>query len=156
MANVYERIAGSFQGIRVARLAEEAGADRLGLSAYELEPGEGMVFHFHLQREELLIVLSGQVALRTAAGWRELAEGEVVSFPRGEAGAHGYENRGTDVARVLVAGEQNAPNVSVYPDTGEIGIFDAAHRADRRLGALFRLDDAVSGYGGGEPRLRAD
>ena len=55
--------------------------------------------------------------------------------------------------RVLVVSEQNAPNVSVYPDTNEIGIFDAARRADRRFGALFRVDDAVSGYGGGDAKL---
>ena len=50
--------------------------------------------------------------------------------------------------------EQNAPNVSVYPDTNEVGVFDAAHPAERRFGALFKLDDAVSGYGGGEPGPR--
>jgi hypothetical protein len=49
--------------------------------------------------------------------------------------------------------EQNAPNVSVYPDTDEIGIFDAPRRADRRFGALFKVSDARSGYGGGEAEI---
>ena len=47
--------------------------------------------------------------------------------------------------------EQNAPNVSVYPDTNEVGIYDVARPGDRRFGALFKLAEAVSGYGGGRP-----
>jgi uncharacterized cupin superfamily protein len=137
----------------VARLAEQAGAEHLGMSLYGLQPGQGMVFHYHLQREELLVVLTGTLALRTAAGWRELPEGEVVSFPRGERGAHGYENRSDDLVRVLVISEQNAPNVSAYPDTNEVGIFDAARREERRFGALFNLGEAVSDYGGGKAKI---
>lgn len=139
--------------LSVARLAEQAGAKHLGLSLYELEPGQGMVFHYHLQREELLVVLTGRLALRTAAGWRDLPEGEVVSFPRAERGAHGYENRGDSVVRMLMISEQNAPNVSVYPDTNEVGIFDAARREERRFGALFNAGEAVSDYGGGKAKI---
>jgi uncharacterized cupin superfamily protein len=145
--NIYSEVAGS------ARLAELAGADHLGMSVYELAPEEGMVFHYHVQREELLIVLSGTVELRTGAGRRELAEGAVVSFPRGERGAHGFENSGDGPARVLVISEQNGPNISVYPDENEIGIFDAAHLADRRIGARFKVTDAFDGYGGGKPEI---
>jgi uncharacterized cupin superfamily protein len=94
--------------LSVARLAEQAGAEHLGMSLYALRPGQGMVFHYHLQREELLVVLTGRLALRTAPGWRELPRGEVVSLPRGERGAHGYENRSDELVRVLVISEQNA------------------------------------------------
>jgi uncharacterized cupin superfamily protein len=135
-----------------ARLGELAGAEHLGLTVYELAPGQGMHFHYHLQREELLVVLKGTLAVRTAEGWDDLPEGEVVAFPRGERGAHGYENRGTEPIRLLMFSEQNAPNVSVYPDSNEVGIYDVARPNERRFGALFKLDDAVSGYGGGRPR----
>src|SRR5256885_8841043 len=56
----------------------------------------GMHFHYHLQREELLVVLKGTVAVRTAGGWEDVPEGEVRAFPRGERGVHGYENRTSD------------------------------------------------------------
>jgi len=135
------------------RVAEQAGSERLGASLYELQPGQGMVFHYHLQREELLIVLDGTLALRTASGWRDLPEGEVVAFPSGERGAHGYENRSERVVRLLVISEQNAPNVSVYPDTNQIGIFDAADRASRRFGALLNVSDAVGDYGRGRAEI---
>jgi uncharacterized cupin superfamily protein len=139
------------ENYRRARLGELAGAEHLGLTVYELAPGEGMHFHYHLQREELLVVLAGTVALKTAKGWQDVGEGEVVAFPRGERGAHGYENRTKERVRLLMFSEQNAPNVSIYPDTNEVGIYDVARPNERRFGALFKLDDAVSGYGGGRP-----
>src|ERR671937_2250788 len=138
---------------RRARVGERAGARHLGLTVYELAPGQGMHFHYHLQREELLVVLEGTVAVRTTEGWTDVPPGEVLAFPRGERGAHGYENRGDKPVRLLMISEQNAPNVSVYPDTNEVGIFDAAHPKDRRFGALFNIADAVSDYGGGQAKL---
>ncbi len=139
-------------GYRRARLAQEAGAEHLGLTVYELPPGTGMHFHYHLQREELLVVLRGTVAVRTADGWEDVTEGEVRAFPRGQRGVHGYENRTNETARLLMFSEQNAPNVSVYPDAEQVGIYDVAKPGERRFGALFKLKDAVEGYGGGEPK----
>lgn len=153
MPGVYGVLGTSSDGVAVARVGEGAGAEHLGLSVYELQPGQGMVFHYHLQREELLVVLRGTLALRTADGWRDVREGEVVAFPRGERGAHGYENRGERPVRLLMFSEQNAPNVSVYPDTNEVGIFDAACRSDRRFGALFDVGAAVGDYGGGRAAI---
>jgi uncharacterized cupin superfamily protein len=95
-----------------------------------------------------LVVLAGELSLRTATGWERLREGEVVVFPRGERGAHGYRNDSTVTVRVLVISEMTAPNISVYPDRGQVGIFDAGPRAQRRFGALFNVADAVSDYGG--------
>ena len=56
-------------------------------------------------------------------------------------------------ARVLIVSEQSGPNVSVYPDSGEIGVFDEAHPRDRVFGARFRVADAVSDYGGGRAEI---
>jgi uncharacterized cupin superfamily protein len=143
-------------GYRRARLAEQAGAEHLGLTVYELPPGTGMHFHYHLQREELLVVLEGAVAVRTAQGWEDVSEGEVRAFPRGERGVHGYENRTEQPVRLLMFSEQNAPNVSVYPDAKQVGIYDVAKPGERRFGGLFNLDDAVSDYGGAKPQARAE
>jgi uncharacterized cupin superfamily protein len=154
MTNIY---APSFRetadGLRAARLGEQAGCDRLGMSLYELAPGDEMVFHYHVQREELLVVLNGRVSLRTAAGWEELPEGEVVAFPRGERGAHGYRNDTGQPVRLLMISEMTAPNISVYPDKNQVGIFDAGQRAERRFGALFNVAEAVSDYGGGSAQI---
>ena len=86
--------------VRRARLGRQAGAERLGASLFEIEPGNApFPLHFHLGNEELLIVLSGSTALRTSAGERELDEGEVVSLPAGEEGIHQVINRGREPAR---------------------------------------------------------
>ena len=148
MSNLNDPLELTADGLRAVRVAERAGAEHLGASMYELRPGEEMVFHYHVQREELLIVLRGRLGLRSADGWEELPEGEVVAFPRGERGAHAYRNDGEEPVRVLMISEMNAPNISVYPDTNQVGIFDAGQRARRRFGALFNVADAVADYGG--------
>lgn len=153
MPNIYDANLPDEAGYRRARVGHEAGSVQLGMSVYEFRPGEGMVFHYHVQREELLVVLSGVLSLRTARGWDKVATGEVVAFPRGEAGAHAYENRTDEPVRAVVVSEMNAPNISVYPDTNEVGIFDAAQPSERRFGALFKVDDAVSDYGGGKAEI---
>jgi uncharacterized cupin superfamily protein len=89
----------------------------------------------------------------SCAGRWELDEGEVVAFPRGERGAHGYRNRSDSSARVLMVSEMDGPNIGVYPDTNQIGIVDAAQRAERRFGARFNVGDAVSDNCGGKARI---
>jgi uncharacterized cupin superfamily protein len=148
MSNFNDPLELTADGVRAVRVAERAGAEHLGASMYELQPGEQMVFHYHVQREELLIVLHGRLSLRSADGWEELPEGEVVAFPRGERGAHAYRNDRDEPVRLLMISEMNAPNISVYPDTNQVGLFDAGQRAQRRFGALFNVADAVADYGG--------
>ncbi len=148
MSNLNDAGQMTADGIAAVRVGERAGAEHLGASVYELAPGDEMVFHYHVQREELLIVLSGELSLRTAAGWEQLPEGEVVAFPRGERGAHGYRNDSDGPARVLMISEMTGPNISVYPDENQVGIFDAGQRAQRRFGARFNVADAVADYGG--------
>jgi uncharacterized cupin superfamily protein len=66
-----------------ARLSRQAGSERLGLSLWEVPPGEAAYpYHHHLGEEELILVLEGSPSLRTPTGWRELQEGEVVAFER--------------------------------------------------------------------------
>jgi len=148
MSNLDDPRTRSGDGLMAGRVAEHAGSEHLGASLYELQPGEEMVFHYHVQREELLIVLEGRLSLRSADGWEELPEGEVVAFPRGERGAHGYRNHTDEPVRVLVVSEMTGPNISVYPDTNQIGVFDAGRREERRFGARFDVADALGDYGG--------
>src|SRR6476620_9035318 len=153
MPNIFEQSLQKSSGYESTRLGEQAGTEHLGMSLYQIPPGDGIVFHYHFQREELLIVLSGRVSLRTAEGWKDVPEGEVVAFPRGERGAHGFENRSDQPVRVLVISEQNAPNIIVYPDTNEVAIIDAAQASESRFGALFNVSEAVSDYGGGKAEI---
>ena len=112
-----------FRGRR-AKLGRQAGCEHLGMSLFELEPGNAQFpIHYHLGNEELLIVLSGEVALRTPDGERQLDDGEVVALPAGEPGAHQAVNRGDGPARILIVSEMNAPDVVVRPESGKISAF---------------------------------
>jgi uncharacterized cupin superfamily protein len=126
MANLYEPEFDADQKrpgftYRRAKLGAQAGARKLGASLYEIPPGEATFpYHAHSANEEMLVVLEGRPSLRTPSGWRELAPGEVVSFPVGEEGAHQIANRSEDRARVLVVSTMIAPEVNLYPDTGKL------------------------------------
>jgi len=135
---------------RRARIGWQVGAQRLGLSVWEVEPGEAAYpYHLHLGEEEVLIVLAGRPSLRTPQGWRELDEGEVVAFPTGEAGAHQVANRTDDPVRFLAISTSGVPDVVLYPDSGKLGA------AERRVGGglhhFFRIADAVDYYEGERP-----
>src|ERR671932_235286 len=108
-----------------ARLGRQAGCERLGLSLFEVPPGEAAYpFHYHLTEEELVVVLEGRPRLRTAAGWRELEEGDVVRFARGVDGAHQIVNRSVQTIRFLAFSTSGEPDIVVQPDSGKLGAFE--------------------------------
>ena len=155
MANVFEpewdhgedRPGWSYRG---SSLGWQAGAERLGASLYELAPGQTLFpYHFHMANEEMLVVLAGRPHLRAPDGWRELVEGEVVFFRVGERGAHQLENRGDAPVRVLMVSEMVGPDVTVYGDSGKVGVREAAP-GSRKPGMRenFRLADAVDYWDG--------
>jgi uncharacterized cupin superfamily protein len=138
---------------RRARLGRQAGAEHLGASLFELPPGQAAFpLHYHHANEELLVVVAGEPILRTNDGERTLAEGEVVAFPRGAAGAHQIVNRSGEPVRFLVVSEMNAPEIVVYPDTGKIFARDTPPGGDPVTdGGSFFTRDAVD-YLEGEPQ----
>jgi len=106
-------------GGRLMQLAARAGAQTLGASLYEIDPGGGASpYHVHHANEELLLVLSGTPSVRTPAGIRELEAGDVVAFPAGPDGAHRILNPSDAPARVIVVSQMNFPEVAEHPDTG--------------------------------------
>jgi uncharacterized cupin superfamily protein len=129
-----------------ARIGRQAGAQRLGLSLWEVAPGQAAYpYHHHLGEEELVVVLAGRPSLRTPQGWRELAEGEVVSFTRGAQGAHQLVNRSDAVVRFLALSTNGEPDIVLYPDSGKVGAFERAADGSGMY-ELFRLADAVDYY----------
>jgi uncharacterized cupin superfamily protein len=158
VANLFEPEFDAEQGApgfswKRARLGRQAGAERLGASLLELEPGEAAFpYHFHFGNEELLVVVSGRPSLRTPDGWRELAEGEIVAFPVGERGGHQVANRGDSAVRILMVSEMVAPDVIVMPDSGKVQARESAPGASEPgLWHISRADDAVDYLDGEEP-----
>lgn len=134
-----------------ARLGRQAGAERLGLSLWEVPPGEAAFpYHHHLGEEELIVVLEGQPSLRDPEGWRELQSGEVISFPRGERGAHQLVNRSQQTVRFLSISTSGDPDLVIYPDSGKLGAFERLPEGGG-LYALFRLEEKVDYHDGERP-----
>jgi uncharacterized cupin superfamily protein len=134
-----------------ARLSRQAGSERLGLSLWELPPGEtAYPYHYHLAEEELLVVLSGQPSLRTPGGWRELQEGEVVPFLRGDAGAHQIVNRTQSTVRFLAFSTNGEPDIVIRPDSKTINACERLPDGGG-LRSIFRMKDAIDYYDGETP-----
>jgi uncharacterized cupin superfamily protein len=98
------------------------GAELIGGSMYELEPGDRLwPYHTHHANEEWLVVLRGEPTLRTHEGERTLSEGDVVCFPRGKEGAHQISDRTDSAIRVLMLSTLIKPDIVEYLDSGKIG-----------------------------------
>jgi uncharacterized cupin superfamily protein len=105
-----------------AHIGMRLGAELLGGSLYELEPGDRLwPYYLHHANEEWLIVVRGRPTLRSPDGEQELSEGDVVCFPRGKEGAHQVSNRTDAPIRVLMLSSLIVPEIVEYPDSGKIG-----------------------------------
>ncbi len=106
---------------RAMQLAPRAGAEELGASLYQIDPGGAIApYHLHHGNEEMLLVLSGTPELRTPDGARTLEPGAVVAFPRGPRGAHRVSNPGEEPARIIMISTMRFPEIAEHPDTGTV------------------------------------
>lgn len=108
------------------RFGPQLGAEQTGASVYELPPGEAICpYHYEHGEEEWVLVLEGTPSVRTPEGTAELAPMDVVFFRRGPEGAHQLRNDSPAPARVLMWSTIVVPTVSVYPDSGKVGVWTA-------------------------------
>ena len=124
-----------------ARVGAQIGASALGLTVYELPPGQSICpYHYETGEEEWLVALVGTPTLRTPDGEVELRPWDTVFFPTGEGGAHKVTNRTDETLRVAIWSNRTNPNTSVYPDSQKVGAWPP--------GKLFRLAEAVDYWDG--------
>jgi uncharacterized cupin superfamily protein len=127
--------------VSYARVGPLVGATKLGLSVYELPPGQSICpYHYENGEEEWLIALAGRPTLRTPDGERELRPWDTVFFPTGPDGAHKVTNRTDETVRVAIWSNRVDPSTAVYPDSEKVGAWPP--------GKLFRLADAVDYWDG--------
>ena len=121
-----------------ARLGPKLGASRLGMSIYDLPPGEAICpYHFEWTDEEWLIVVSGSPTVRTPDGETTLSPGDVVCFPAGPSGAHSVRNASEEPVRVAMTSTKNEFGIAEYPDSDKVGIWAGdAHYMLRRADHL--------------------
>jgi uncharacterized cupin superfamily protein len=112
-------------GWRARRMsvAKRLGAEKLGATVYEIEPGQRTYpYHWHNALEEMCIVLDGEPTLREPSGERRLKKGDVAVFRCGERGAHQLRNDTSEPVRVLMVSTQADLEIVVYPDSDKIGV----------------------------------
>lgn len=131
---------------RFMHIVRSAGGEALGGTVFEVEPGWSSYFHLHHANEELLLVLEGAPALRTADGERELRPGDVALFRRGPEGAHAVANTSGAVARFVVFSTMISPDIAEQVDEGTLGIFagdSPTAGRDAPLELFFRRETAI-------------
>jgi uncharacterized cupin superfamily protein len=123
-----------------ARIGPVIGAAKLGMTLYELPPGQSICpYHYEYPHEEWAIVLEGRPTLRDPEGEHALEPQDVVCFPAGPDGAHKLTNDTGDTVRVLLLSTKGDPSVAVYPDSAKLGFWSG----NKEDGMMVRRESGV-------------
>ncbi len=128
-----------------AHVGREAGGRELAIKVFEVPPGQSLCPYHYEYVEEWLVVLEGELWLRTPEGERLVKRGAVVCFPPGPAGAHKVTCRAYGAARAMMFSSAREPAVAVYPDSDKIGVWPG-RQEDHVI--LQRADGQVGYYEG--------
>jgi len=111
---------------------------------YEIPPGKSAYpYHYHLKNEETFFILKGEGLLRSSEGERMVRPGDLLFFPAGEEGAHKLTNTSdTETLVYLDFDVVHDLDVTVYPDSGKLGIWG------KDINKLYRIGDDVDYYEG--------
>ncbi|MBP6013660.1 MAG: cupin domain-containing protein [Alphaproteobacteria bacterium] len=101
-----------------AQLTKLVDVTQFGVNHVKLEPGAiSSLRHWHEGEDELVYVLSGELALIDDNGEHVLQEGSFVGFPAGRANAHHLINKSAAPAVFLAIGTRKVgEEVIHYPD----------------------------------------
>ena len=137
---------------RRKRLADAADGEALGASLYELPPGgKSWPYHYHTGNEEAIYVLAGEGTLRVGDDendeHRSVEAGDYVALPAGPDSAHRVENPSDEPRRFLALSTMRDPDVTVYPDSGKIGVYAGSPPGgdpdERVVDGYYRTEEAV-------------
>ena len=104
----------------VSRVKNGLDSKNLNFDLRLLNPGQfSSPYHFHHNAEELFMVVSGSMSLRTPKGIEIITAGDLVFFEMGETGAHQVFNHGTDPCIYLDIRTFIGADVCEYPDSGK-------------------------------------
>jgi uncharacterized cupin superfamily protein len=86
-----------------------------------LNPGQfSAPFHFHRFAEELFMIISGSMTLRTIDGLEIVSGGDLVFFEMGEKGAHQFFNHTSEPCTYLDIRSYIGHDICEYPDSDKI------------------------------------
>lgn len=144
---------------RRKKLAAADGGEAIGASLYELDPGaRSWPYHYHEANAEAIYVLAGEGTLRLDGDEHPLAPGTYAALPVGASGGHRVVNDGEEPLRYLMVSTMVEPDVTVYPDSGKIGVYAGSPpggTGERDVYGFWRRADDVH-YWDGEGEGEAD
>ena len=99
------------------RLGDAANLKNFGVNLVKLQPGSwSSVRHWHLQQDEFIYILEGEVTLVNNSGEHLLKPGDAAGFPAGEADGHHLINRSNSLVIYLEIGDRTPGDEVTYPD----------------------------------------
>ena len=105
------------------RLSKTVDSKHLVFDLRKLESGKySFPYHFHHNSEELIMIVSGSMTIRTPKGLEIANKGQLVFFEIGESGTHQFYNHDTIPCVYLDIKTAIGIDVCEYPDSGKINI----------------------------------
>ncbi len=100
-------------------LGDAGGLNQFGVNLLTLAPGAwSSQRHWHVEEDEFVTVISGEVVLRSDQGEEVLRAGDCAAFAKGDKNGHHLVNRSAAPATVLEVGTRlpDDADVCYYPD----------------------------------------
>lgn len=129
-----------------APFGKAVGGKELIVRLFELPKGQTLCPYHYEYVEEWLLVMTGELQVRTPDGISAARAGEVVCFPAGADGAHNVWNESDEPARFVMFSSAATPSVAVYPESGKVGLWTG----EKHDQWMFRSADAHVEYYEGE------
>jgi uncharacterized cupin superfamily protein len=101
------------------QLGDAGGLSQFGVNLLTLMPGVWSAQrHWHVEEDEFIFVVSGEVVLVTDAGEEVLKAGDCVGFPANDGNGHHLVNRSDALATGLEVGTRTPDDADTvyYPD----------------------------------------
>lgn len=94
---------------------------QLNFDLRQLNPGQfSAPYHFHRYAEELFMIISGSMTVRSHNGLEVVEKGDLVFFEMGETGAHQFYNHSSEPCFYLDVRTFIGYDVCDYPDSNKI------------------------------------
>ena len=111
-----------------------------------LNPGQySAPYHSHRFAEELFMIISGSLTLRTPEGLEVVSSGDLIFFEMGDSGAHQFYNHTPEPCTYLDIRTFTGFDICDYPDSGKILIAPSME--------IFKKEDRTK-YFEGETEVR--
>jgi uncharacterized cupin superfamily protein len=119
----------------VSRKKNDVTPKNLNFDLRLLNPGQySAPYHSHRFAEELFMIISGSLTLRTPGGLDIVSSGDLVFFEMGDSGAHQFYNHTSEPCKYLDIRSFVGFDICDYPDSGKILIapsFEIFKREDQ-------------------------